>query len=619
MCGITGIVSFNEKDINRTVLEKMNKELSSRGPDDEGFYYSDHIGMGHRRLSIIDLKTGHQPMTTEDGRFTLVYNGEFYNFLEHREQLLKEGVPLKTKSDAEVFLYLFAKKGPACLEDINGMFALAVWDKEKKELFLARDRLGQKPLYYALMDDGIIFASELKALLKFPELKKEICPLGLKHFFTYEYVPAPYSIIKNVHKLKQAHFLKHSQKGFELHRYWNQPEGSTCQDDIKTAEEKLLGLLDQAVNYRLIADVPVGVFLSGGIDSSVIVSLIAKHRPGKDIKTFAINFKEQSYDESYYSSLIAKAFGTDHHEETLSADLMLDILPQVTDYMDEPFADGSILPTYLLSRFTRKYVKVALGGDGGDELFAGYPTFLASRLANVYQKSPALFKSLTNKIVGLLSVSDKNMSLDFKARQFLLGVEYDDVLKNQVWLAALGPKEQESFFHPSFLAKTPEPNPLELVLEEMKYCRSKKADDRLWYFYQKFYMCDDILVKVDRASMANSLEVRAPFLDKNVVEYVCSLPYNYKLRGMTTKRLLKRTFKNILPKEVIKRPKKGFGIPVSGWLKNELKPLLLDTINQKTVEADGFFSWPHVNGLITDHLSGKRNNRKQLFAIVSLS
>lgn len=618
MCGISGIVSFKAPSVSRETLKRMNDTLRLRGPDDEGFFFADNVGLGHRRLSIIDLASGQQPMTSADGRYTIVFNGEIYNFLELREKLALDGAVFRTHSDTEVLLELFARRGLDALKDLNGMFAFAVWDARDKKLYAARDRTGKKPFYYARVNDHFIFASELKALAQFPGLKKNLNPAALQHFLTYEYVPAPFAMIEGVAKLKQAHWLVLDGTQVTTGRYWNQPLGQTVADDEKTASQTLLSLLDQAVQYRLVADVPVGVFLSGGLDSSSVVALMARHREGKNIKTFSINFEESSYDESLYSETIAKKFGTDHHAQTLTAGTMLDILPDVANYLDEPFADASILPTYLLSRFTRKHVTVALGGDGADELFAGYPTFFATRLANIYQKMPGVLHKTIAGLAKILPTSDKNMSLDFKVRQFLKGAHLPGVIKNQMWLAAVLPEEQNTLFHPNFKSKLGHSDPLAILREEMRHCPSKHPGDELSYFYQKFYMCDDILFKVDRASMANSLEVRAPYLDKDVVDYACRLPYAYKLKGITTKYILKKTFNRILPAMITQRSKKGFGIPLSGWLKKELKPLLLQTLAEDRVKRDGYFEWPRVSTLIQDHLSGKNNNRKPLFALLML-
>jgi asparagine synthase (glutamine-hydrolysing) len=593
----------------------MNDAIRSRGPDDEGFFFADSVGLGQRRLSIIDLATGHQPMTTASGRYTITFNGEVYNYRELRVELARLGVVFKTTSDTEVVLELFAREGRACLDKLNGMFAFAIWDAAHKKLFAARDRMGKKPFYYSVVGGSFVFGSEIKALFKHPDIKKEIDPFAVRLFFTYECVPAPHAIIKGVHKLKQGHCLEFSAQGLSVRRYWNLRFDQKTTDSFEEAPKKLIEKIDRAVQYRLIADVPVGVFLSGGIDSSTVVAMIARHREGKKIPTFSINFEERSYNESSYSSLIAKKFDTDHHEETLSAKRMLEILPAVMDYMDEPLADGSILPTYLLSQFTRQHVKVAIGGDGADELFAGYPTFFANSLADLCQKIPASIWSLAQKIARLVPVSDKNMSLDFKLNLFLSALKYKGPERNQVWLSGARPEEQDRLFMPGFVEQTANQDPLGLIAEELSTFHTTDRSDELLYYYQKFYMCDDVLVKVDRASMANSLEVRAPFLDREVVEYANSLPFNFKHRGRTTKRVLKKALEGILPKKILYRPKKGFGIPISGWLKNEMRLKLESTLNRTRIEKDGLFRWNYVDELVKQHVENKRNHRKQLFSL----
>ena len=488
MCGITGIIDFSLSTVNRAVLQSMNGALMTRGPDAEGFAFLPHAGLGHRRLSIIDLESGAQPMSTPDGRYTIVFNGEIYNYRELRADLEKAGVPLCTHSDTEVLLELFAREGANCLEKLNGMFAFAIWDARERKLFAARDRMGKKPFYYAHLPNSFAFASEPKALLKHPAISKTLDPSAAKLFFSYEYVPAPYSIYADIKKLPQSHFLEVTQGSLKTTRYWSPPQNESLEIDEKSAAKHLLALLDKAVTYRMISDVPLGVFLSGGVDSSSVVALMARHRAGKDIKTFSINFAEASYDESLYSATVAKTFGTDHHEETLTANTMLKILPDVANYLDEPFADGSILPTYLLSQFTRKHVTVALGGDGADELFAGYPTFLASRLANAYTRLPPFIKNSVNHLSGWLPKSDDNMSLDFKARQFLLGADYPGVEKNQVWLGALPPSEINQLFMPGFGSTAPALppfDPLTLIRNEMRHCTATHFGDQLLYFLSK--------------------------------------------------------------------------------------------------------------------------------------
>lgn len=617
MCGITGLIDKQKNPIDPIVIEKMTRTLVHRGPDAEGYFLKPGIALGHRRLSIIDLSGGTQPMTTPDGRYTIVFNGEIYNFEELKKELEKTGVRFQTHSDTEVLLQLYIQEGPDCLQKLNGMFAFAIWDHTHSELFAARDRMGKKPFYYWNTPRYFAFASEVKAILAHPDFVRDLDPEALAHYFQYEYVPAPYCIFKGVKKLPQAHTLRFKKDQLIIQRYWDIPLTNKKENiSEKDAVKEILNKLDQAVECRLVADVPLGVFLSGGIDSSSIVALMAKHRAGKDIQTFAIGFKEASYDETRYSNLIAKKFGTDHHHQYLSASRMLEILPEIIDLMDEPFSDYSIIPTYLLSKFTRQTVTVALGGDGGDELFAGYPTFVADRLAKRYQAWPSLIKKIIRGFAHVLPTSEKDMSFEFKLRQFLYGVEYPPILRNQVWLGALNTKEQSQIFSEKTWNEIRNCNPLGLIREQMNSCQSTDPGDRLSYFYQKFYLCDDILVKADRASMAASLEVRAPYLDVNVVEFVSRLPFTYKLKGSQTKYLLKKSLEGILPKEILHRKKKGFGIPTNVWLKKELKDQMLKTLHPEKIRKAGIFRPEFVDRLISDHLSGKRNNRKSLFALL---
>lgn len=620
MCGITGIIHKNNEPVDLLVLQSMTRRLAHRGPDEEGYFVEQRAGLGHRRLSIIDLSSGQQPMYSDDSRYVIVFNGEIYNFLDIRQRLEKQGVVFKTRSDTEVLLKLYIHEGEGCVAELNGMFAFAIWDKKEQKLFAARDRMGKKPFYYWSTPTLFAFASECKAFLKHPGFSPRLDAEALSHFFQYEYVPAPFSIFHGVKKLAAGHCLVLDQKGLIIRRYWDIPLNPLRASDFDPEEVKtrLIDLLDRAVDSRLVSDVPLGVFLSGGIDSSTIVALMARHRSGKDIKTFSINFDEPSFDESAYSSLIAKRFSTDHHQQTLTPHKMIDILPDVAGFLDEPFADYSIIPTYLLSQFTRQLVTVALGGDGSDELFCGYPTFFAGGLADYYHLTPGFAKKMIQRLASFFPASDCDMSFEFKLKQFLYGAGFPPVLRNQVWLGALHRAEQQKIFSPSFEGQTflRDGDPLELVSQVMESCPSKNPGDRMLYFYQKFYLEGDILVKTDRASMAASLEVRAPFLDKDFVEYVSTLPYQFKARGKTTKYLLKKALEPVLPREIIYRKKKGFGIPIAIWLKNELRPSLQATLHHNKLKKDGIFNPVAVDCLIAEHLSGKKNNRKPLFALL---
>src|SRR3990167_6012531 len=614
MCGISGIIHKNNQPVNQSILEKINRTLTHRGPDDEGYFCEGHLGLAHRRLSIIDLFSGHQPMSTSNGRYTIVFNGEIYNFLEIRAELQKKGISFQTRSDTEVLLYAYALEGKKCLDRLNGMFAFAIWDKYEKTLFVARDRFGKKPFYYWDTPAHFVFASELKAFLVHPDFKKELNHQALASFFQYDYVPSPLSIFKGVQKLPAGHFLILKNGSFSIQSYWDIPlKQSKISPDWEESKKKLIVLLDEATQKRLVSDVPLGVFLSGGLDSSSIVAMMARHCEGSRIKTFSIGFEEKSFDESEHALLISKTFNTDHHHQVLTPNKMLEILPHIASFMDEPFADYSIIPTYLLSQFTRQKVTVALGGDGSDELFAGYPTFYADKLARIYQKFPHFFKQTLGFFVNHLPVSHRDMSFDFKAKQFLYGANFESVLRNQVWLGSFHFGEQKKLFVESTQLK----DPLLLVKEVLNRCPSSDALDRILYFYQKFYLTDDILVKTDRASMAASLEVRAPYLDLNLVSFVSSLPPHFKLKGRVTKYILKEALKEILPSQIVFRKKKGFGIPVGLWLKNELKNHLLEILSPERIKRDGIFNPAVVQSMIKEHLEGRANHRKKLFSLLT--
>lgn len=621
MCGISGLIHKSSEAIDRGLLQKMNRLISHRGPDDEGYFFDGPVGLAHRRLSIIDIGGGHQPISSEDGRFIIVFNGEIYNFQKLRADLESQGHSFKTNSDTEVLLELFISEGPVCLPKLNGMFAFAIWDKLEEKLFLARDRMGKKPLYFWNHSDHFAFASEIKVFRPHPKFSSELNPLALSHFFQYEYVPAPYAIYNEVQKLPAAHYMIYHKGEVQIQPYWDIPLMSSEPVSEEEAQKKIVTLLDEAVQARMISDVPLGVFLSGGIDSSSIVALMARHKKGKDIKTFSIGFKEKSFDESDYATQIAQKFGTDHSSEILTASKMLTILPEVMSFLDEPFADYSILPTYLLSQFTRQKVTVALGGDGSDEIFAGYPTFQAAHLAQKYKNFPVFSQKLLKFFVERLPVSDNDISFDFKLKQFLYGVDFPPVIQNQIWLGAFHQKEQNHLFSDGFLELLKSTNsfcdPLDRVKEVMDSCPSQKLGDRILYFYQKFYLCGDILVKTDRASMANSLEVRAPYLDPHLVEYVSGLPYDFKLRGKENKYILKKALEGLVPDNILYRPKKGFGIPIAIWLRNELKEEVLRLLDPSKIKKEGIFNPSYINQLVNEHLSKKKNNRKQLFSLLT--
>jgi asparagine synthase (glutamine-hydrolysing) len=617
MCGIAGWVgaypSTSRHEAERT-LRSMGDVLRHRGPDDSGFYLDEHVALGHRRLSIIDLDGGHQPMWSADGAAGIVFNGEIYNFLELRPELERKGYRFQTRSDTEVLLYLYLEYGEGMLGRLNGMFSFALWDARRRELFVARDRMGKKPFYYVWKNGTFLFASELKALLKHPLVSRDVDRVALTRYLAHEYIPAPHSIFQDIRKLPGGCALKVSTGGLRIQKYWPCPFGEDGRHvDEREVMDRLRELLRDAVAKRLISDVPLGVFLSGGIDSSTVVAMMAELVPPEQIKTFSIGFKERSYDESRYARAVADHFGTRHHEEVLHPRRMLEILPDVVERLDEPFADPSIVPTYLLSELTRRHVTVALGGDGGDELFAGYPTFLAEKIARWYEKlvPPFLHRQL-EAWVERWPPSLSNFSLDFKAKRFLAGIPYSEDTRHQVWMSAFYPEMQAELWNEADGQLGWVYRALGAYGDEVP---SRDALQRSLYVYYKGYLQDDILAKVDRASMMHSLEVRAPFLDVRVVEYVSRLPARLKLRGKTTKYILKKAMRRRLPDEVLYRPKKGFGIPTGKWFRQDLRGYLRDVLSEKRIRELGFFNPQYVSRLVEEHISGKRDWRKPLWAL----
>ena len=624
MCGILGFLTHKAVDIpDLEVLRGMRDTLIHRGPDDSGEFIrplndgGPFVFFGHRRLSIIDLTGGHQPLSNENGKIWVTFNGEIYNFQELKNQLEAFGHQFQTNSDTEVIAHAYEEYGENCLRHFNGMFAIGIWDDLRKKLLLARDRLGKKPLYYSLMNDTFLFASELKALLAYPCLSKKVDPLSFMKYLFFEYVPSPHTIFSDAKKLPPASYLIWQKGGVKIKEYWS-PFGSENKEKNlpePEVESRMIELLRQSVKRRLISDVPLGVFLSGGIDSSAITAFAQEEARGK-IKTFSIGFEDPSFDESKYARLASEYLGTDHHEQTMTPADLLNLVPNLPDILDEPMADASILPTYLLSKFTRKYVTVALGGDGGDELFAGYPTYLAHKFARPYELLLGNLHPIISLLGNLLPVSDDNISFDFKVKKFLSGIGYPDGIRNSVWLGSFSFPELKKVLSPDVNTQF---NQARLAEEITSYERGFPFKDKttlLQYLDLKLYLQDDILVKVDRASMACSLEVRAPFLDHELVEFIMNLPSSLKLKPFTTKYMLKKAIKKFLPKEIIQRRKKGFGVPIAKWVKGPLRGLFGDLLGYDRIRREGFLNPDYVTALFQDHLSNKRDNRKQLWTLL---
>ncbi len=619
MCGICGVFSNNQDFmLSAAILQKMTDSIHHRGPDEEGLLRHPQIGLGSRRLSIIDIRGGQQPIANEDQSIWIVFNGEIYNFRELRRFLKQKNHQFRTQTDTEVILHLYEEVGVACVEHLNGIFSFAIWDSQKQEIFLARDRFGIKPLYYTEVNNQLIFGSELKSLLAHPDVPREIDLISLNEYLSFEYVPTPRTILKDVSRLEPGHFLQYGRNGQRKEQYWNV---SLARSELRAPvhwrdySTKLYEQMKAAVKQELVSDVPVGVLLSGGLDSSAIAALMVDTYPGR-VKSFSIGFQETSFDESSYARLVAEHLGTEHHELVLTSSMAADMVPRIVEFLDEPFGDSSLIPTLLLSQFAAKQVKVVLGGDGGDELFAGYPTLAAHRLIEYYERTVpwAIRANLAPKILDWFPVSFNNISLDFKLRRFLAGRGVPLQTRHHRWLGSFVEDEKTQLLQDWL--KPVLRDTYAQVYAHARDCDANLPLNQILYADMKMYLEGDILYKVDRASMAASLEVRVPFLNKDVVNLVTDLPLNLKLRRLTGKYLLKKSFRNVLPSEIINRPKKGFNMPVAHWLNSELRDLTMEMLSKSRVERQGLFQSAYIKQLLDDHFAQRRDNRKLLWSLL---
>ena len=581
MCGIAGFVA-PRGEAGRDVLERMTRSLAHRGPDAEGYFLDPERGvhLGHRRLSIVDLSGGAQPMATTDQALVIVFNGEIYNHSELKAELQSKGCRFQTDhSDTEVLLEGYREWGEGILERLNGMFAFAIYDKVHGKLFIARDRFGKKPLYWFQLDGVFAFASELTALMRHPVSPRSESPIALKKYFAYGYIPAPHSVIDGIQKLPGGWCgtLDLGNSRWSMRKWWEfrlEPESSATQvtpDQCNRWAGELLEVLDRAVKRRLMSDVPLGIFLSGGIDSSAVAALAARHLPAGRLRTFSVGFTDPSFDELPYAREAAAFIGSVHQTEVLDLSRARELIPGLLARLDEPMGDGSLLPTWLLCGFTRRHVTVALGGDGGDELFAGYDPFKALRTADIYASMvPRAIHPALLLLASRLPVSHANISLDFKIKRMLRGLSYGEKIRLPIWMGPLEPKQIDDYFG---VHTAPE----ELYSEAIEAWDSAGEHaspvDRALQFFTRLYLQDDILAKVDRASMIHGLEARSPFLDLEVINFARKLPHTVKLRGGTTKWILKKALEPILPASILYRKKKGFGTPLGQWFRDrELAP-----------------------------------------------
>lgn len=588
--------------------------MTYRGPDDEGYYLHENVGLAMRRLSIIDLSTGHQPITNEDGTMWIVFNGEVYNFQPLREDLEAKGHVFKTLTDTEAILHAYEEYGEACVERLIGMFAFAIYDEKRRRLFIARDRLGIKPLYYARINGEIYFGSELKVVLQHPGVPRDLDMNALDQFLTLEYIPAPRSIVQHVQKLPPGHTLTYEDGEITIKSYWSLDFQTTTQSDEESLEE-LTELIRDAVKLRMIADVPLGAFLSGGIDSSTVVSFMSE-LSSLPVKTFSIGFGDPTYNELPYARMVAQHYGTEHYEEYLEPDV-LSLAERLIRHLDEPLGDFSILPTYLVSEVARKHVTVSLSGDGGDEIFAGYDTYVAQNMARYYNYVPGpIREKVLPAIMSLVPPQSAKKGLINKAKRFIEGGALDPELQHTRWMMFINDADKDSLYQAGVRSAIATETPQDVMERYFLQARIADALAQQQYVDIKTYLADDILTKVDRMSMAVSLEARVPLLDHRVVEFAMRLPPHLRMDKGTTKVILRKLMANRLPEQVLNKPKEGFSIPIKQWLKTTLNPLMMDLLSQSSVQRRGYFHSGTVERWIKEHMENKANHSHRLWALM---
>ncbi|HEX5731469.1 MAG TPA: asparagine synthase (glutamine-hydrolyzing) [Blastocatellia bacterium] len=631
MCGIVGEVSSNGRPVNERVVERMCAAIVHRGPDDEGYYFNPgletgsgshpqgtaSVGLGMRRLAIIDLNTGHQPIHNEDKSAWVVLNGEIYNYTELRADLESKGHLFYTHSDTEAIVHAYEEYGCDVPKYLHGMFAFAVWDERKQRLLLARDRVGKKPLLYSITGGKLVFASEFQAILCHPDVPREVNREAISDYLSFMCVPAPHTAFRAVRKLEPGHTLVWQGGAAKVERYWSLDFRNKVDLSEEEAGRRSIELLREAVGARLMSDVPLGAFLSGGIDSSAVVALMSE-LSSVPVKTFSIGFEEQDFSELEHARRVARAFGTDHHEFVVRPDA-IEVLPTLVRHYGEPYADSSAIPTYYLSKMARASVTVALNGDGGDECFAGYERYAAMKIAERYDRLPRLLrKQVVEPAIRAIPAAGATRSRLGKARRFL------DVMSRPVgerylrWTSVINEEMKAELFTKDFLTQTASASALRHVRPWFIGNGEIDVIDRALMADTYNYLPNDLLVKVDIASMAVSLEARSPFLDHRVMEFAASLPANYKLRGVTTKYLLKHALRGLVPEENLTRRKMGFGVPINHWLRNDLKGFLEDNILSDRAIKRGYFKPEAVRHLVDQHAIGRRDFSHHLWTLLML-
>ena len=618
MCGICGKLEFSAASRgDSATARRMLDPIRHRGPDDEGIYSGSQITLGHRRLSIIDLNTGHQPLSNEDGSVWITFNGEIYNYRELRPYLVGQGHKFRTESDTEVIVHLYEEFGPRCVEKLRGMFAFAIWDEKQRSLLLARDRVGIKPLYYYKNDEFLAFGSEIKSILALPEVKREVLPQSIDRFLTFYYVPGQETLIKDVYKLAPGHYLLAKDGKAEIHRYWDLDFSRKDEKSSESETEKrLLDMLAESVELHMISDVPVGFLLSGGVDSTAMLSL-ASERTKQPLSSYTVGFEGRGViDERPFARLAAKTFGTDHHEITISPREFVDFMPKYVWHMEEPVCEPPAIALFYVSKLASQYVKVLISGEGGDEAFAGYSTY---RNISFFERFKPLLRTLNPSWMPALSGISTAVGSEKAAKYLpLLNTRFEDYYYSRT----SGPlqyfnSEYPNLYSDAFVSHIAKESSLEPIRRYHQAANGYGLVDRMLYVDSKSWLPDDLLIKADKMTMANSVELRVPLLDHAVLEFAAAMPVQYKVRGNTTKYIAKKALSSRVPKPILDRRKAGFPVPYESWLANGMKPWVRDVLfDSKTVNR-GYFSRTAIEDLVTrNELSG--NCGKEIFSLVTL-
>jgi asparagine synthase (glutamine-hydrolysing) len=604
--------------VDRAVLERMNEAIVHRGPDDDGFYLKENVGLAMRRLSIIDLAHGKQPIHNADKSKWIVFNGEIYNYQQLREDLEQRGHKFYTNSDTEAIVHLYERYGADCLKHLRGMFAFAIWDERARELFIARDRVGKKPLLYSHQPNGdLIFGSEFRALLAHPAISREVDNEAIDAYLSFLCVPAPMTAFKQIRKLEPGHWLKWKDGRLEMQRYWLPDFSKKIKISENEAIEETTRILRESTRLRMISEVPLGAFLSGGVDSSTVVALMAEES-SQPVKTFSIGFEEQDFSELKYARRVAEHVGAEYHEFIVRPNA-LEVLPRLVEHYGEPYADSSAIPTYYVAKETRRHVTVALNGDGGDESFAGYERYAAMRAAEIYGKIPSFLRKLLIEFpTSLVPTSEIKRSRARDLKRFLGAAALPRDRRYLRWMSTFDPEVKKGLYTADFTAGLRDSTAPALLSQWFDRSNGSGMLDAALLTDQMTYLPNDLLVKVDIATMANSLEARSPFLDHNVIEFAASLPESLKMRRLEPKYLLKKVAARLVPKEVIYRRKMGFGVPIGKWFRSEMKEFVCEALLSERALGRGIVRPGELKRFVREHTDGERDHAFQLWTLLMM-